>query len=839
MKQTLLVWMMLCAALAAAALPEWKLIRAKEAMVLDGKADEATWRQAPWAEGFTRLGPGAEPAAEPTRFKMLRDDGGIWMFWDCRDAAVKSEPRQHDDAVWHDDCVEVFFSTAPDVSPDHNIREYYQIIVNPDGAVYDTFSRGGSSDGKWDSLAKAAGRRVNGGWQLELYIPFAAFPDCHPDEWRFLCGRENYNGSQAERSAFPASLKFQELDSYARLTGLGLEGNRFRNSLAALDIATEMDGEAVRCQLVGAVRTALTGKVSLHCRVLDAGRRQVDFVGDLFEVKDGAVAFRLPVKIAGSGLYRCQLFLRDGRGLVWTGRAERPVEVAPCTVETLWPFHRDAVLSAMADKTARFRITPRVGAEMLKACRIEAEARHEDGAVLAPRRVLSPADCAEWKVPLAGVKPGRVKVAVTMSRGGKVLGRLEKEVRVVAPQGGNEVWIDAERRLVLNGKPYYMRGFYGVHEDAFALLAASGCNTVHSYTVNMREIPGIVAYLDQAHANGLKVVMRPFHRIRQEDKGFLLQGRRHASFDRELQERTLALIKAVGKHPALLGWYLYDEPRGPESVRNLKAVYEFLREHDPWHLVMGCDNSGAGCISKKGHCDVHWPDIYPSPLANPRDYFSIPIVALANQLRAVVEQVGREAVCYVPMAFERNSFAKYRGNHRAMTCHELRASVFAGVTAGVRGMMPYKLGDPAVKYGETVPNSGIFSDPNMRLGYLKGIMPELRALEAALLSPRARVQAAVSNQDVRQITLDCGGANYVFLVNVTQKKLGEVAIAWPGGDAAKVRLLGGNGRPRIQGAKVLLDFGSLDSFVLTDDPNAPSTVDFPALQAEIDAAWKR
>ena len=82
-------------------------------------------------------------------------------------------------------------------------------------------------------------------------------------------------------------------------------------------------------------------------------------------------------------------------------------------------------------------------------------------------------------------------------------------------------------------------------------------------------------------------------------------------------------------------------------------------------------------------------------------------------------------------------------------------------------------------------------------------------------------------------------ANYVFLVNVTQKKLGEVAIAWPGGDAAKVRLLGGNGRPRIQGAKVLLDFGSLDSFVLTDDPNAPSTVDFPALQAEIDAAWKR
>ena len=239
MKHTLSVVMLLCGALAAAALPELPLVRTGEAMVLDGKADEAAWQKAPWHGGFTRLGNTPSPAREQTRFKLLRDGNGLWFFWECQDGVVTGEPRPLDDAVWHDDCVEIFLVTAPEISPDRNIREYYQIVVNPAGAVYDMFSRGGSADSTWNSLAKTAARRVKGGWQLELYLPFAAFPEAHPGEWRILCGREN-RGGEAEISSFPPALKFQEEEQYARLKGIGLEGRRFRNALSSFEIATKM-----------------------------------------------------------------------------------------------------------------------------------------------------------------------------------------------------------------------------------------------------------------------------------------------------------------------------------------------------------------------------------------------------------------------------------------------------------------------------------------------------------------------------------------------------------------------------------------------------------------------
>ena len=806
----------------------------KEALVLDGEAAEKSWEAAPWNGGFTKLAQGNAAAAEQARFKVLNDSNGLWFFWNCVDGSVKTEPRPLDDSVWHDDCVEIFFSTSPDVSPDRNIREYYQVIVNPSGSVFDAFNRGGAADTKWSSMTKAVGKLKEGGWQLEMYIPFAAFPNCRGGSWRFLCGRENW-GKEYELSSFPAALKFQEMDDYALLSGLKIDPSRFDNELVSFDVLTELGNEAMSCFVKGKIKTANAGKLDLKCRIIDENGGQVDFVGDMMAPKDKAISFSLPVKITKSGKYRCYFYLTDAKGLVFTTNVAKEIEIAPCTVETIWPFYRDNIYATMKDKTARFKVTPMVSQEILKECRIEAEVRLESGEVILPKKRLSPSELECFAVPLKGVKPGKVIATFAMFRGEKLLGRMEKTIRVLPPQkGGNEVWFNSERCMVINGQPFYPRGFFGCAENAFPIIAQAGGNVVHSYTINTSELPKIIEFLDLAHANGLKVVLKPYYKFNISFFGFVLKGKKQLTFDETLQNLAKELVEGISNHPAFLGWYLYDEPRGAEYSRNLKTVYEFLREQDPYHIVVGCDNSSEGCINKVGHCDVHWVDIYPSPFIEPKDYLSIPIVSLYNQLHDVVTKVGREAVCYVPQAFERNSFSQKLENYRAMTYREIRASVFAGITAGVRGTVPYKIGDIKTKYKELVPNAGIFSDPNMKLGYLKGVLPELNALNDALLAPVAAKQATVDKEDIRQITLDHNGALYVFLVNLKPAPKGVVNITWPGKDASKVRLLGENGKLLVKGNAIAIDFGKYDAFVLTDDAKAKPTVNVLAIEKEIE-----
>ncbi|MBR4673060.1 MAG: hypothetical protein IKP00_01215 [Victivallales bacterium] len=807
---------------------------AEVALVLDGEATEATWDKAPWNEGFTKLGKKNIEAAEQARFKVLNDNNGLWFFWDCVDNSVKSEPRPLDDSIWHDDCIELFLSTSPDISPDRNIREYYQIIVNPAGSVFDAFNRGGAADTQWTSMTKAVGKLKEGGWQLEIYIPFAAFPNCRGGSWRFLCGRENW-GKEYEPSSFPAALKFQEMDDYALLSGITIDPTRFDNELFSSDVLTELGNDAMNCFVKGIIKTAIVGKLDLKCRILDENGSQIDFVGDMMIPKDKAISFTLPVKIAKSGKYSFYFYLADEKGLVFTANVAKSIEIAPCSVETIWPFYRDNIYSTMKDKTARFKVTPLVSPAIFKECRIEVEVKLSSGKVIIPPKKLSPSELECFTVPLANVKPGKLLATFTMFRGEKLLGRMEKTINILPPlKGGNEVWFNSERCMVVNGQPFYPRGFFGCAENAFPLIAQAGGNVVHSYVVNTFDLPKIIKFLDDAQANGLKVVLKPYYKFNIGFFGFTVKGKKQTTFDQNLQNLAKELVDGISNHPAFLGWYLYDEPRGAEYSRNLKTVYEFLREYDPYHVVVGCDNSSEGCINKVGHCDVHWVDIYPSPYIEPKDYLSIPITSLYNQLHNVVEKVGREAVCYVPQAFERNSFNKKPGNYRSMTYRELRASVFAGITAGVRGTVPYKIGDIKTKYRELVPNAGIFSDPNMKLGFLKGIMPELNALNDALLAPIAAKQATVDKEDIRQITLDHNGALYVFLLNLKPEPKGLVNVTWPGKDASKVRLLGGNGKLLAKGSTIAIDFGKYDAFVLTDDANAKPTVNVLAVEKEIE-----
>jgi hypothetical protein len=89
---------------------------------------------------------------EPDMDKLKHDIGK-----DSRDASL----------MWWNDNVEIF------LDPTGERRGYYQFIVNPNGALYDSIGRENLS---WDPEGvRAAGHLGKDFWSMEIFVPYGIF----------------------------------------------------------------------------------------------------------------------------------------------------------------------------------------------------------------------------------------------------------------------------------------------------------------------------------------------------------------------------------------------------------------------------------------------------------------------------------------------------------------------------------------------------------------------------------------------------------------------------------------------------------------------------------------
>ncbi|MCA9021017.1 MAG: hypothetical protein KDA74_12800, partial [Planctomycetaceae bacterium] len=72
--------------------------------------------------------------------------------------------KKEDQAIWYGDAVEILLNTES--------HSYYQIVVNPKGAVID-LDRGADRNNwfRWDSQAEVATQIADGYWTAEIRIP--------------------------------------------------------------------------------------------------------------------------------------------------------------------------------------------------------------------------------------------------------------------------------------------------------------------------------------------------------------------------------------------------------------------------------------------------------------------------------------------------------------------------------------------------------------------------------------------------------------------------------------------------------------------------------------------
>jgi len=131
---------------------------------IDGALDDACWKTAP-AQGDFRTARDRQPARYATVWRAVRLNTTLYLGIQCDQDMT--QPAAHattrDGRVWRDDSVEVFINALEPVGP----GAYLQLIVNPQGAVYDAW-RGNRG---WNGTKRWAVQRSPKGWSLEVALP--------------------------------------------------------------------------------------------------------------------------------------------------------------------------------------------------------------------------------------------------------------------------------------------------------------------------------------------------------------------------------------------------------------------------------------------------------------------------------------------------------------------------------------------------------------------------------------------------------------------------------------------------------------------------------------------
>ncbi len=361
------------------------------------------------------------------------------------------------------------------------------------------------------------------------------------------------------------------------------------------------------------------------------------------------------------------------------------------------------------------------------------------------------------RLPMSGLSLGATEIAVQLHGADHDLGRTLATVRRLAAKT-NAVQIDRlGGGLIVDGLPFFPFGFY-CYSPVQPTLAEEevvrGFNLMSPYqsndpaTADQRH-----AYMDRAAELGMKV---HFQLLRVAGGGGVMgSGPDTSATRRRSWMRTE--IETFKDHPALLAWYISDEPTGHGATpEELQAVADIVRELDPYHPVTIVFVNPTAAARFAGAMDLAMTDPYPIPNGAPG--------SVASAVRTVRDAVAPAIPLWlVPQAFGGNEWWS-----REPTATELRLMTWLGIVEGATGIQYF------IRHGL----SGFPKSPDTWSAATRAAL-EVAALTPFLLSTQARPVVDTGDPLLLAAAWRHGEDVVVAVVN-TQNHPTEIDIALPG-----------------------------------------------------------
>lgn len=372
---------------------------------------------------------------------------------------------------------------------------------------------------------------------------------------------------------------------------------------------------------------------------------------------------------------------------------------------------------------------------------------HLTGEVLGGRRTVDIAGMQTViPIDLAEVADGEHEVQCALIADAETLARGEATIRK-APPKPNEVKIDYRSRgLVVDGKPFFPFGFYIHHgryydqddpQFVLGLEGAFGFNMICVYqnfdfTFRQEVRPVVNDFLDRADATGFRMHYDVRNMTDQEPT-------------EELAAQIEEDVIAHRDDPALLCWYLSDEPAGrgnpPDRYIAHNRQMKQLDPHHPTTMVF--------CVPSKAHEYTDGMDIL---MVDPYPIAHRPVTQVAETVDLVRNATGGQMPIWcVPQAFGGGE-----AWFREPSWQEQRCMTYMAIAHGATGIQ-YFIRRP--------PHTSPFVDGMW--AECRKMAREIRELTPALLShePEPTVEPTEPVGDLHLTARRYNGHAYVLAVN--------------------------------------------------------------------------
>lgn len=270
----------------------------------------------------------------------------------------------------------------------------------------------------------------------------------------------------------------------------------------------------------------------------------------------------------------------------------------------------------------------------------------------------------------------RIKAAISAHSGSGLTYTATTDLLILTYES-NEVKTDRlTGGIIVNRRSFFPFGFYCYSPVSPTLPEeeiVKGFNMISPYQSILPEtLKDRKAYMDRCAELGMKV----HYNLLSLSGGGGVDSKIGALSDEEKKKRLTDEIRTFMNHPALLAWYISDEPNGYKiPPEKLEAIYRLVKETDPWHPISMVFM--APFLSAKKYAsalDIVMADPYPVP-----DYPIVMTGTVTDQLRS--EFKGIKPVWMVLQAFGGGEWWS-----REPTIQEIRSMTWQSIINGATGI---------------------------------------------------------------------------------------------------------------------------------------------------------
>jgi hypothetical protein len=319
-------------------------------------------------------------------------------------------------------------------------------------------------------------------------------------------------------------------------------------------------------------------------------------------------------------------------------------------------------------------------------------------------------------VPLADLEPGPYDLAVRLTGpGGKELQADHHRIVRLAHGPTRKCYIDENRRLLVDGKPFFPIGMYwsGIKAADLEIYAQSKFNCLMPYGSPTRQ------QMDLAQKHGLKVI----YSIKDWYAGSeWCPPSIRTPPDEEPMVR--ARVREYRGHPALLAWYLNDE-LSQQFMPQLETHQRWVAEEDPDHPTWVVLYQFREVAAYLKTFDVIGTDPYPIG----RQPASMAAQWSAETFRQVE---GARPMWQVPQVHNWGNYTKSEAEKkrgRTPTYDEVRSMAWQCICEGATGLVFYSWFD--LKRNPDVPFTGQWEGLKRLAAEVDRMAPILLSIEPA------------------------------------------------------------------------------------------------------------